>query len=72
MSRIFFGTGGLRPIWRLFLYVVMSRALFLLLSTALNFIADKSDVLQLWIELASEIALLLAALVPAAVFIPLL
>jgi membrane protease YdiL (CAAX protease family) len=65
VSRIFLGPDGLRPIWRLFLYLAMSRALFLLLNAALNFIADRSNVLQLWIELASECVLLLAAMVPA-------
>jgi hypothetical protein len=43
----------------------MARASFLLLAGALNYVAEHSDVLQLWIELASEVVLLLAAIVPA-------
>jgi membrane protease YdiL (CAAX protease family) len=65
MSRIFLGADGLRPIWRLCLYFAMSRAVFLLLDAALNFIADRSSVLPLWIEMGSEFVLLLAAVVPA-------
>ena len=65
VSRIFLGPDGLRPIWRLFLYLAMSRALFLLLDAILNYAAEHFDVLQLWIELASEVVLLLAAVVPA-------
>jgi hypothetical protein len=65
VSRMFLGAEGLRPIWRLCLYFAMSRAVFLLLNAALNFIADRSSVLPLWIEMASECVLLLAAVVPA-------
>ncbi len=65
MSRIFLGADGLRPVWRLLVYLAMSRLLFLLLNAALNFLLDRSDVLQLWVELASEVILLLAAVVPA-------
>jgi membrane protease YdiL (CAAX protease family) len=64
-SRIFLGADGLRPIWRLLFYLAMSRVLFLLLDASLNFVADRSHVLQLWIEMASECVLLLAAIVPA-------
>ena len=63
-SRIFLGPDGLRPIWRLFLYLAMSRALFLLLDAALNYVAEHFDVLQLWLELASECVLLIAAVLP--------
>ncbi len=65
ISRIFLGPDGLRPIWRLFLYLAMARASFLLLAGALNYVAEHYDMLQLWIELASEVVLLLAAVVPA-------
>ncbi len=65
MSRIFLGPDGLRPIWRLFVYLAICRILSLLLNAALNFVLDRTDLLQLWIELVSEVVLLLAAVIPA-------
>jgi membrane protease YdiL (CAAX protease family) len=64
MSRIFLGPDGLRPIWQLFLYLAMSRVLYLLLSAVLSY-AQRFDLLQLWIDMASELVLLLAAVIPA-------
>jgi membrane protease YdiL (CAAX protease family) len=66
-SRIFLDKHGLRPIWRLFVYFAMSRALYLLLDAALSYSVQRFDVLDLWIEFASEIILLIAAVVPALV-----
>ncbi len=65
MSKMFLGPEGLRPIWRLFLYLAISRVVFLLLNAVLNFVLDRSDLLQLWAQLVSEIILLLAAVLPA-------
>ncbi|MGH9513237.1 MAG: lysostaphin resistance A-like protein [Terriglobales bacterium] len=65
VSRIFLDSDGLRPIWRLFLYLAMSRFLFLALSTAVNYMAEHTNVLQLWVELTSETVLLISAVAPA-------
>lgn len=65
ISRMFLGSDGLHPIWRLFLYLAMSRVTFLLLNASLNFVLDRSDLMQLWAELVSEVILLFAAVVPA-------
>jgi hypothetical protein len=66
LTKIFFGPGGLRPLWRVLIYLAMVRILYVLLSAALNFVED-SDARFLWIAMASEFALLVAAIVPALV-----
>jgi membrane protease YdiL (CAAX protease family) len=66
MFRIFLGPDGLRPIWRLLLYLAMSRVLYLLLSATLDYI-QLSDTRRLWIEMASESVLLIATVIPALV-----
>jgi membrane protease YdiL (CAAX protease family) len=64
LTKVFIGADGLRPIWRLLIYLAMVRILYVLLSAALNFVED-SDARFLWIAMASEFMLLVAAIVPA-------
>jgi len=63
MQKIFIGRDGLRPIWRLVLYLVMYRGLrfcvFVLLAYALP------DALFLWRQTAAELGLAVIALGPA-------
>ena len=66
LTKIFFGPDGLRPVWRVSIYLAMVRILYVLLSAALNFVED-SDARFLWIAMASEFALLVSAIVPALV-----
>jgi len=66
LTKVFFGPDGLRPIWRVLIYLAMVRILYVLLSAALNFV-EESDAQFLWIALASEFTLLVAAILPALV-----
>jgi len=66
LTKMFFGADGLRPIWRVLIYLAMVRVLYVLLSAALNFI-EESDARFLWIAMASEFVLMVAATVPALV-----
>lgn len=66
LTKIFIGADGLRPIWRVLIYLAMVRILYVLLSAALNFVED-TDTRFLWIAMASEFMLLVAAIVPALV-----
>ena len=66
LTIVFFGPDGLRPIWRVLIYLAMVRILYVLLSAALNFVED-SDARFLWIAMASEFTLLVSAIVPALV-----
>lgn len=63
IQKIFIGRDGLRPIWRLVLYLLMYRALrfglFVLLAYGL------SDGLFLWRQTAAELGLAIIALAPA-------
>ena len=66
LTKLFFGPDGLRPIWRVLIYLAMVRILYVLLSAALNFVED-TDARFLWIAMASEFTLLVSAIVPALV-----
>jgi hypothetical protein len=66
LTKIFFGPDGLRPVWRVSIYLAMVRILYVLLSAALNFVED-TDARFLWIAMASEFTLLVSAIVPALV-----
>lgn len=58
---------GVRPIWRLLIYVALYRVLrFVLLSIALATLPDRADsVSLLWLQLLEESLLLVAAMLPA-------
>ena len=66
LTKLFFGPDGLRPIWRVLIYLAMVRSLYVLLSAALNFVED-TDARFLWIAMALEFILLVSAIVPALV-----
>ena len=66
LTNIFIGADGLRPVWRVLIYLAMVRILYVLLSAVLNFVED-TDARFLWIAMASEFILLVAAIVPALV-----
>ena len=62
--RIFFGQDGLRPAWRVFLYLGMGIILFLILASFEPLISGQGSG-RLWRDLFSEAALALSCLVPA-------
>jgi uncharacterized protein len=62
--RIFFGQDGLRPAWRIFLYLGMGIILFLILASFGRLISGQGSG-RLWRELFIEATLALACLVPA-------
>ena len=63
MQKIFIGRDGLRPIWRLALYLLMYRGLRFCLFVFLA--ADLPDALFLWRQTAAELGLAIIALAPA-------
>jgi membrane protease YdiL (CAAX protease family) len=63
MQKVFIGRDGLRPIWRLVLYVLMYRALRFCLFVALAY--GLSDALFLWRQTAAELGLAIIAVAPA-------
>jgi uncharacterized protein len=64
MNSIFIGPEGLRPGWRLLLYVVMWRVLRILLGILLEKI-DPHVTIKLWLDLITELGSFLAVAVPA-------
>lgn len=63
MERIFIGRDGLRPIWRLALYLLMYRALRFCLFVLIAY--GLPDALFLWRQTAAELGLGIIALAPA-------
>ena len=63
MQKIFIGRDGLRPIWRLVLYLLMYRGLRFCLFVFLA--AGLPDALFLWRQAAAELGLAIIALAPA-------
>lgn len=63
MQRIFLGRDGLRPIWRLVLYLLMYRALRFCLFVLLAY--GLPGTLSLWRQTAAELGLAIIALAPA-------
>ena len=63
IQNIFIGREGLRPIWRLVIYLLMYRALRLCLFIVLAY--GLSDVTFLWRQMAAELGLAIIALAPA-------
>jgi len=64
LSKLLLDSDGLRPIWRLLLYLAMSRVLYLLLEWVMYYVGQ-SDLPELWLDMLSEFAFLLAAFIPA-------
>ncbi|HEY1801272.1 MAG TPA: CPBP family intramembrane glutamic endopeptidase [Terriglobales bacterium] len=67
VSRILLTPDGLRPIWRLLLYVCMYEVLKFLVEIMLSGLVQE-PILQLWLMMIAEAGLLLAALAPALLF----
>ena len=63
MQKIFIGQDGLRPVWRLVLYLIMFRALRFCLFVLLAY--GLPDALFLWRQTAAELGLAIIALAPA-------
>jgi membrane protease YdiL (CAAX protease family) len=63
MQKIFLGRNGLRPIWRLVLYLLMYRALRFCLFVLLAY--GLPDTLFLWRQTAAELGLAIIVLAPA-------
>jgi membrane protease YdiL (CAAX protease family) len=63
MQKIFIGRDGLRPIWRLVLYLLMYRGLRFCLFVVLAYALP--DALFLWRQTAAELGLAIIALAPA-------
>jgi CAAX protease family protein len=68
MQKVFMGRNGLRPIWRLVLYLLMYRALRFCLFVLLAY--SLSDALFLWRQTAAELGLAIIALAPALLMSP--
>jgi uncharacterized protein len=66
MGTMFFGAQGLRPGWRLLLYVIMWRALRMVLGIVLEDI-DPHVTIKLWLDLIAELGSFVAVAVPAVV-----
>ena len=64
VSRILLTPDGLRPIWRLLLYVCMYEVLKFMVKVVLSGLVQE-PILQLWLTMIAEAGLLVAALVPA-------
>ena len=63
VQKVFIGRDGLRPVWRLVLYVLMYRGLRFCLFVLLAY--GLSDALFLWRQTAAEFGLAIIALAPA-------
>jgi membrane protease YdiL (CAAX protease family) len=63
VQKIFFGPDGLRPLWRLVLYLLLFRALRFCLHILIYYAL--SDVGQLWVLIAAELGLAIVAVAPA-------
>lgn len=63
MQKAFMGRDGLRPLWRLVLYVIMYRALRFCLYVLIGFALP--DVSPLWLQTAAELGLAVIVLAPA-------
>jgi membrane protease YdiL (CAAX protease family) len=66
LDSIFFGPQGLRPAWRLLLYVIMWRALRMLLGILLEKI-DPHVGIKLWLDFITELGAFFTVAIPAVV-----
>ncbi len=63
MQKIFIGRDGLRPVWRLALYLIMVRGLRLCLYVVIAYVLPSMS--RLWLQTAAELGLAIIALAPA-------